>query len=57
MPLAAGIETSVPGIFPGILSHDGDKPRAMLVAAVNTLDGPGQFRAASTCAKGIKDAG
>jgi hypothetical protein len=55
VPVSAGLDTSIAGIFPGIITRD-DRPRAMLVAAVNATDRAGRWTATMACMKGVKEA-
>lgn len=57
VPISAGLESSIPGIFPGLITRDPQGRRAMLVGAVNQTAGEGQWRATIVCLRGAKEAG
>jgi hypothetical protein len=55
VPISAGLDTSIPGIFPGIIRRS-SLNRAMLVAAINTTRTTGQWTPTIVCMKGAKEA-
>ena len=56
VPISAGIESSIPGIFAGRLTRAPDTPRAMVVGAVNTTDTSGEWTATIVCMRGAAEA-
>jgi hypothetical protein len=55
VPLSAGLDTSIAGIFPGRITRSDSAPRAMLVAVVNTTKEAGEWTPTAVCAKGMKE--
>ncbi len=55
VPLSVGLDSSGPGIFPGILAHPTvpNSDRSMNAAAVNMTSSPGQWVVTAVCAKGV----
>lgn len=55
VPLSVGLESSGPGVFPGILAHSSSDngKRVMLAAAVNTTQSAAKWQVTATCSKGI----
>lgn len=57
VPISAGLETSMPGIFPGVIARSPNVARAMVVGAVNTTEATdGQWSPTIACMKGVKEA-
>ncbi|MBK5117845.1 MAG: hypothetical protein JJE23_13125, partial [Thermoleophilia bacterium] len=56
VPISAGLETSMPGIFPGVIARSPNVARAMVIGAVNTTATDGQWSPTIACMKGVKEA-
>ena len=56
VPISAGLETSIPGIFPGIITRSPDVKRAMTVGVSNETMTDGKWLPTAACMKGAKEA-